>query len=67
MNCCNSYGQCTQGDNCPARSADEALVARIKASYPAPTVEENKNVKGALYLVGGTAFISALCLIFGGK
>jgi len=20
MNCCNAYGQCTQGNNCPARS-----------------------------------------------
>jgi hypothetical protein len=20
MNCCNSYGQCTQGANCPARA-----------------------------------------------
>lgn len=33
MNCCDSFGQCTQGDHCPARGPDMALVARIKASY----------------------------------
>lgn len=27
MNCCDSYGQCTQGDHCPARPA---AVAPIK-------------------------------------
>ena len=33
MNCCNDYGVCTRGDACPARSADAALVARIRASH----------------------------------
>ncbi len=23
MNCCNSYGECTQGKDCPARSLPE--------------------------------------------
>lgn len=31
MNCCNDFGQCTQGDNCPARCTP---VARIKVSRP---------------------------------
>lgn len=28
MNCCNDYGQCTQGENCPCRTTVQA---------PAPT------------------------------
>ena len=70
MNCCDAYGNCNQGRDCPARNADEALVARIRASYPAPVVEENESVKDALFLIGGAACIAALCicfLIFGGK
>ena len=70
MNCCNDYGNCTQGNDCPARSADAALVARIKASQPAPTVEEIENFKEVLFVVIGAALIAALCIgvfIFGGK
>lgn len=70
MNCCNDAGNCTRGNDCPARSADAALVARIKASQPAPTVEEIENFKEVLFVVIGAALIAALCIgvfIFGGK
>ena len=30
MNCCNDYGQCTQGTACPARPA---AVTRVKVSH----------------------------------
>lgn len=44
MNCCDSYGTCTQGRECPARTGTvlphqaehAARVARIKASRPRP-------------------------------
>ena len=70
MNCCNDYGNCTQGNDCPARSADPALVARIKASHPAFTAEEIENFKEVRFVVIGAALIAALCIgvfIFGGK
>ncbi len=35
MNCCNSYGQCTRGADCPAQGPDMNLVERINASTPA--------------------------------
>lgn len=25
MNCCDDYGQCTQGDNCPARAFNDVV------------------------------------------
>lgn len=70
MNCCSDSGQCTQGQDCPARNADAALVARIKASQPAPTTEESENFKEVRFVVIGAALIASLCigfLIFGGK
>ena len=70
MNCCNDFGQCNQGQDCPARSADAALVARIKASQPAPIAEEIENLKEVLFVVLGAALMAALCIgvfIFGGK
>ena len=69
-NCCNDYGNCTQGNDCPARSAYPELVARIKASHPAPTVEEIENLKEVRFVVIGAACIAALCIgvfFFGGK
>ncbi|ARV17503.1 hypothetical protein AEP_00543 [Curvibacter sp. AEP1-3] len=30
MNCCNDFGQCTQGQHCPARPA---AVTRVKVSH----------------------------------
>lgn len=38
MNCCHQDipNSCHGGDNCPARCAYPALVARIKASTPVP-------------------------------
>jgi hypothetical protein len=70
MNCCNDAGQCTQGQDCPARKADAALVARIKASQPAPVAQESENIQELLFVVIGAALIAAICigfLIFGGK
>ena len=70
MNCCSDSGQCTQGQDCPARKADAALVARIKASQPAPVAQESEDIKEVLFVVGGAALITLLCvgfLIFGGK
>lgn len=59
MNCCNSFGQCTQGTDCPARRADQPLVDRINASMPAaaPTPEPaqwptaKRVVLGLIYIV----------------
>ena len=71
MNCCNDYGNCTQGNDCPARSADFDLLARIGASQgPAFTAEEIENFKEVRFVVIGAALIAALCIgvfIFGGK
>jgi hypothetical protein len=70
MNCCSDSGKCTQGNDCPARKADAALVARIKASQPAPVAQESENIKEVLFVIGGAILIASLCvgfLIFGGK
>jgi hypothetical protein len=70
MNCCSDSGQCIQGNDCPARNADAALVARIKASQPAPVAQESENIKEVFFVVIGAALIAAICIgmfIFGGK
>lgn len=36
MNCCDDYGKCTQGPDCPARST---LAGNIPVQTPAPTTQ----------------------------
>lgn len=71
MNCCNSYGQCTQDNDCPARGPDMDLVERINASTPAfqpdTQVTEIKArwIALAALVVGLMAWLPALIVVTG--
>jgi len=66
MNCCNSYGQCTQGNDCPARCADPDLVERINATMPSmaqqPVELESEVEVKAIWLIVG-AFVCGLLMV----
>jgi len=66
MNCCNDAGQCTRGDDCPARCADPDLVERINATMPSMAqqpveLEVEVEIKGIWLMVG--AFVCGLCMV----
>ena len=65
MNCCNSYGQCTQAADCCARKADPAQVAPIKRSMPAPQAAPAPARPGRLRRFAGVlGWVALWCITF---
>jgi hypothetical protein len=66
MNCCNDYGRCTRGNDCPARCADPELVKRINATMPSMAeqpveLESEVEIKAIWLMVG--AFVCGLLMV----
>lgn len=46
MNCCNSFGRCTQGANCPARETSQVKVRNAKSeNFTLGTTEIDQEVE----------------------
>lgn len=58
MNCCNAYGDCQQGRNCPARVAK--VGQRIPAAEPLPPGTWRDALKG-FALAALTVALTLLC------
>jgi hypothetical protein len=70
MNCCNDYGNCDQGRDCPVRKqrAKEANDAYInKGLEPSPYEDVLGTFKVLLVLIGVTAAFTLLAFILWGK
>jgi hypothetical protein len=58
MSCCNSFGECARGCNCPAKEA--GLIRPLRRSLSARV---DKCITAALYVVSLAALISAVMLV----
>ena len=56
MNCCDDYGQCTRGADCPARSESTGLVTAYHTGFD----RLDALLKALSY---GAAVLSAICLV----
>jgi hypothetical protein len=60
MNCCNDYGQCTQGKDCPVRQACE-----IPEDDPIITLENfSRWVRNMFAGMGLTLVIASACFFY---
>lgn len=78
MNCCNEYGDCNQGRNCPARTLASKPMIKEPQYGPLPITMAEDNappitfdyvagwIINFLAAVGAMAFAAGLGLYFGG-
>ena len=64
MNCCNAYGQCTQGHDCPCRTIMATTPANKPTSEPIDAPEGDFVQRNGYCVMGVVALISSVVYFY---